>query len=73
MNTDLFVRFVQGRYPAERRAFRSQNILVNITGLDGTRYRIRLDDESAPDAWLELIVELSTRHEAELAICGDTP
>ena len=55
---ELCVRRVIGRYPSRRAILRSENITAEVTSHEGTRFRIRLDDNLHPDAWLDLIVEL---------------
>ncbi len=54
---DLHVRHVDGRYG--RGVLRSENIITTVTEIARV-FRIRLDDEDNPDAWVEIIVELET-------------
>lgn len=55
---ELCVRTIAGRYPSRRAVLSSANITATVTSHDGTCFRIRLDDDSHPDAWLEILVEL---------------
>lgn len=50
----LRVLRVDGRYP-HRAKFCPENIEASITQLDGIM-RVRLDDPSAPDFWLEIVL-----------------
>lgn len=51
----LHVRNVVGRYP-NRAVVRSDNIVATVVEI-GRVYRIRIDDEEHPNAFVELIVE----------------
>ena len=51
---DLHVRNVRGRYG--RGVLRSENVVATVTEISRV-YRIRIDDENDPAAWLEIVVE----------------
>jgi hypothetical protein len=55
---ELVVRHVAGRYG--RGAVRSQNIVTSVTEVARV-FRVRIDDDANPDAWLELTIEVETR------------
>jgi hypothetical protein len=54
----LHVRHVTGRYG--RGALRSDNIIATVTEVARV-FKVRLDDQANPDAWLELTVEVDTQ------------
>ena len=55
---ELVVRHVAGRYG--RGAVRSQNIVTSVTEVARV-FRVRIDDDANPDAWLELTIEVETQ------------
>lgn len=57
----LHVRNVVGRYP-HRGVLRSENIVTSVQEIARV-FRVRLDDESHPDGWLELTVEVDFSEE----------
>jgi len=54
---DLCVREVKGRYP-HRGILRSENIVTSVEEV-ARIFRIRIDDNFHPDAWLEITVEVA--------------
>ena len=60
---ELIVRHVAGRYG--RGPVRSQNIVASVTEVARV-FRVRIDDDANPDAWLELTIEVETREAGHL-------
>lgn len=54
--SELFVRTVRGRYG--RGVLRGANIEAQVQEI-GRLFRVRLDDAANPEAWIELIVEVT--------------
>ena len=67
MPHEIAVRHVIGRYPHGPAPFRSENIVASVAEVARV-YRIRLEDNEHPDAWLEITVEL----DHEPVIVGET-
>jgi hypothetical protein len=57
---EIIVRSVRGRYPRRAR-LRSENIVATSVREVARVYRIRLDDSSHRDFWLELTVEVDAQ------------
>jgi hypothetical protein len=55
--SELNVRRVRGRYP-RRAILRSENIEAQVQEV-GRIYKIRLDDAANPEAWIEILVEIT--------------
>ena len=63
---ELVVRHVAGRYG--RGALRSQNVVTSVTEVARV-FRVRIDDDANPEAWLEITVEVETQ---EVGQCSRT-
>jgi hypothetical protein len=64
MGERIHVRNVVGRYPHGTRTFDPANIDAEV--IEESRFvRVRIDDSSAPEAWLEVTLEIveEARHE----------
>jgi hypothetical protein len=57
----LNVRNCIGRYP-HRGIFRSENIVASVQEIARV-FRVRLDDEAHPDAYLEVTIEVDSTEE----------
>lgn len=58
MREVLEVRHVRGRYPHGPTVLHSENVIASVQEV-GPLFHVRLDDCANPEAWLEIVIEVS--------------